>query len=220
MTKILKWVLPFAAIAVMCWFGISHRMTDKSVLLSGIDTAATLEADYEVVKNENDTVDAVFYEQDIKLAKKLDTTYLAKVTEVRNIIQQGYICHEFVHTLTTDSSWTTVHNTYEDVWMECVAIDLDSITVSLRTALNALANNELYKKSAISNIVLRSPLGPHIANPAYIMGRVSAVDAHTEEVMTIDEYFAKIFKGDNTMDIDNINLNGTFKVEKDSIQTM
>lgn len=188
MKKILSWVLSIGVIVALVICGIVlHKPTNPSVSvdLNGIDVNTTIATDYAAINDSN----AVFYESQITLENVLDSTYSATVVNVVNIFQLADTSYQFIHEL-KDSVVVDSVVKVNDFWMEDCNINFMSI-IPLSIALDAVANSTLYPNVHV--ITLRSPLGPNVTNPYYIFGKVTSVDAVTEEVMTTDEMFEKIF---------------------------
>lgn len=196
----------FNFVMVICTIITSSMLTacdtsdsSRSVELGGIDVTASIDNDYTII---NDS-DAVFYESQITLSNPLDSTYKATVSSVVNIFQLKDTCYQFIHEL-KDSVVVDSLVKVNDFWMEDARIGVNSV-IPFKIALDAVANSNLYPN--VHFITLRLPLGPNLTNPYYIFGKATSVDAVTEEVMTIEEMFERIFHVENS------------SVMNDSVQT-
>lgn len=189
MKKIIKWVLSIGAIVALIICGIMlNKPTEPesvSVTLTGIDVNETIEQDYTAI---NDS-DVLFYESQITLSNVLDSNYVADVKSVTNVFQLRDTSYQFIHEI-VDGVQTDSVIKINDYWLEDQKINFKQV-IPFGIALDAVANSQLYPDVHI--ITLRAPLGPNVTNPFYIFGRVTSVDACTEEVMTCEEMFERIF---------------------------
>lgn len=206
MKKIISWVLSIGVIVALIVCGIilhRHDSKDVSVTLTGIDVNETIQNDYTLINDSN----VVFYESQITLSDKLDSNYVANVENVINIFQLNDTSYQCIHSLVDGVANDTIIKV-NDYWMEDAKIDFFKI-IPFQLALDAVANSQLYPNVHI--VTLRSPLGPNVGNPFYIFGQVTSVDGITEEVMTCEEMFERIFH------IEPKN-NDTLSVEVDTIK--
>lgn len=129
--------------------------------------------------------DAVFYESHIILDKNLEDVKSVKdlnVVECENVYQDSVFCHQIHHNFVKK---TRDEEVIEDLWLGSNELDPTKLVLTLEDALKAYETSE-YETTG-NKVTLRSPVGPELLPPYYIIGQHDSpyfvrVDALTGEV--------------------------------------
>lgn len=191
------YAVAFVALAalVIGYFIWNDNSTDEKINVSvNVNVEQMIADDYAAIEGEDsDTTALVFYESQIRLGEKLDSTYDANVVEVVNVFQRGRWNYQVKHVINDSIDERTI-NKGRGFWGEDLAIDVNKI-LPLDIALEAVANSE-YDVCGMNNITIRKILGPNSSaseNGFYMFGRKTCVDLTNEEVMTFDEMIKRVY---------------------------
>ena len=133
--------------------------------------------------------DAIFYESHIVLNKNLEDVKHPKnliVAECENVYQDSVFCHMITHDFVME---TVNEEVVEDLWLGSNSIKPSELVLTLEDALAAYEASEF--ETTGNKVVLRSPVGPELLPPYYIIGQHNSpcfvkVDAITGEVGLIE----------------------------------
>ena len=181
-----KFKILLSALALLfCLGACSSCNSDKQEEVASLDFNTIIQEDVEYALN--NFVDPKFYEAQIKFDKPITSEEYPNVIEVFTVIQDVDTingttwCYMFTHT-----PEGCVLDSVNEPWLEDCVIDLATVKLTLKDALDKLYETEfILPESAVA--VLRRPLGPEILiYPLYIFGQMSTgfieVDAGTGDV--------------------------------------
>ena len=196
MKKFLEIIIAFMCVICICvsldsCSSCSHDVkpaTDTTAVdTAAVDFNKVLVSDYDIVvaTQKDPTVNVYYFESQIELNKTVADTSAEKpvVMKYTNVFQAGDTVWQFTHYAALKCD-TVVKNI--GPWLEDVKIDINSITVSLDSALTKLSEANIVKPAS-NKVVLRNPLGPTVKpNAMYIFGQQNtgfvSVDVKTAEV--------------------------------------
>lgn len=132
--------------------------------------------------------DAVFYESHIVLDQNLEdvkSVNKLNVVECENVYQDSVFCHMIQHDFVED---TTNEEVVQDFWLGSNSINPTTLVLTLEDALKAYEASEF--ETTGNKVTLRSPVGPELLPPYYIIGQQNSpcfvkVDAMNGEVSLI-----------------------------------
>lgn len=132
---------------------------------------------------------AVFYESHIVLSDNLENVKSVSklnVVECENVFQDSVFCHMIHHDFVEE---TTNEEVVQDFWLGSEPITPTELKLTLEDALKAYEASEF--KTTGNKVTLRSPVGPKLLPPYYIIGQQNSpcfvkVDAMTGEVGLIN----------------------------------
>lgn len=128
---------------------------------------------------------SIFYESHIILDQNLEDVKSVSelnVVECENVFQDSVFCHMIHHDFVEE---TTKEEVVQDFWLGSNELNPTKLVLTLEDALEAYEASEF--KTTGNKVTLRSPVGPELLPPYYIIGQQNSpcfvkVDAMTGEV--------------------------------------